>query len=141
MAEPEPMVIRALNEWRARVQAQEAATMRELTRQWMGVENALRADMLELATYLDELQNQGETITAARLMQMERYQKLIADARAEQARYSQQAAAKLAEGQRQGLADIGSAGTVFTLYKDPAGTAWTNSGNKQAGFTLTYEIA
>jgi hypothetical protein len=39
-----------------------------------------------------------------------------------------------------GQASIDSAGTSFALYKDSAGTAWTNSGNKAFGFTMDYRI-
>ena len=38
------------------------------------------------------------------------------------------------------LAIITSAGTVFTLTKDLAGTAWTNANGKRANFTITYEF-
>lgn len=40
-----------------------------------------------------------------------------------------------------GMANIGTAGTVFNIYKDPNGSAWTASGGKSANFTIAYEVA
>lgn len=85
----EPLVIQAINQWRELYQAKDAKTMRDLARRWLEVENRLRGDMLELAMYLDELRAGGQTITTARLMQMERYQQLIRAARAEQTKFAE----------------------------------------------------
>lgn len=100
----EPKVIQSIEAQRTRLQAHEAATMRDMARRWMGVEDALRADMLDLALYLDELRLKGETVSAARLLQMERYRSLIADARAQQEQYSAWAANAIAEDQRAAVA-------------------------------------
>lgn len=95
-----PLVIQAIEEQRARLLAHEAETMREMAERWLKVEDALRADMLDLSFYLDELRKKGESITTARLMQMERYRTLIADARREQEQYARWLADSLAEDQR-----------------------------------------
>lgn len=100
---PEPLVIQKIAEQRARLMAHEAATMREMAQRWQGVEDALRADMLDLAMYLDEIRLKGEMITPARLLQMERYKALIADARREQAQYSEWLANSIADDQRQAV--------------------------------------
>jgi SPP1 gp7 family putative phage head morphogenesis protein len=106
---PEPKVIQAINAQRANLLAHEADTMREMASRWMKVEDAIRADMLELAIYLDELRLKGEAITPARLMQMDRYKALIADARAQHEQYSRWLADSLADDQRalvqQGITD------------------------------------
>ena len=100
---PEPLVIQAIDEQRARLMAHEAATMREMAQRWMGVEDALRADMLDLAMYLDEIRLKGETITQARLLQMERYKTLVAEARAQHEQYSRWVADAVADDQRQAV--------------------------------------
>jgi len=106
---PEPRVIQAINEQRARLLAREAETMRSMASRWMGVETSLKADMLDLSMYLDELRAKGETVSAARLMQMDRYKALIADARREHEQYSAWAANNIATDQRalvaQGVTD------------------------------------
>lgn len=79
--------------------------MREMARQWMTVEDALRAEMMDLSFYLEELRQKGEVITPARLMQMERYKRLIADSRAQQTQYSQWAATQIATNQSSALVD------------------------------------
>jgi hypothetical protein len=106
---PKPAVIQAIEEQRARLQAREVETMRDMASRWLGVENALKADMLDLSLYLDELRLKGETISAARLMQMDRYRQMIADARAQQEQYARWAADRIAADQRgavaQGITD------------------------------------
>jgi hypothetical protein len=115
---PKPRVIEAIEDQRARLLAHEALVMREMADKWLRIEAALKADMLDLAFYLDELRLKGETITAARLMQMDRYRQLIADAKAQTEQYSRWLADNLADDQRsliaQGITDaqqlIGAAG-------------------------------
>lgn len=105
MPEPkEPKVIAAINAQRALLLAHEHDVMLAMFEKWQGVEEALRADMLDLAMYLDELRTKGETISTARLMQMERYQTMVADARAQTAQYSRWAADNIADDQRAALA-------------------------------------
>lgn len=98
-----PLVIQALDDWRDKLQAQEAVQLREMTRAWLQVEDRLRSQMQDLALYLDEQRAAGVTITQARLMQMERYQALIAQARAEHIRYAQMEAGRISANQRTAL--------------------------------------
>jgi len=102
---PDPLVIQTLNEWRDKVAMREAAQMQAMTRQWMAVEDTLRSQMQDLALYLDERRAMGEVITEARLMQMDRYQSLISQAKVEQAKYSNLLAQDLATAQRTALRD------------------------------------
>lgn len=102
---PDPLVIQTLNEWRLKLAMREAAQMQAMVRQWMAVEDRLRAQMQDLAMYLQEQQTMGEIITEARLMQMDRYQSLIAQARVEQAKYSNLTALDVAAAQRGALRD------------------------------------
>lgn len=83
-----PEIIKAIEEQRAKLLAKESDTMQTMAKRWSEVQDALRADELDLAMYLDELRLKGETISTARLMQMDRYKALIADARTEQTKYS-----------------------------------------------------
>jgi SPP1 gp7 family putative phage head morphogenesis protein len=100
---PDPLVIRKLDEWRERLGAEEAAELRRMTRAWLQIENSLQAEIDNLAEYLEGLRQAGETITPARLLQMERYQSLIAQAREEHDRFAQQQARVITEGQRQAV--------------------------------------
>jgi len=106
---PEPRVIQAINEQRAKLLEREAETMRAMASRWMAVETSLKADMLELSMHLEELRAKGETISVARLMQMDRYKALIADARREHAQYALWASNGIADDQRflvaQGVTD------------------------------------
>lgn len=106
---PKPKVILAIEAQRARLLAHEADVMRQMAERWLGVEDALKADMLDLAFFLDELRLKGETITTARLMQMDRYRALIADARQQTEQYSSWLVDNLASDQRsliaQGITD------------------------------------
>jgi hypothetical protein len=95
-----PLVIQVIEEQRAGLLAHEEIVMRAMAERWLQVENALRADMMDLAFYLDELRQSGQIITIARLMQMERYQALIADARREEEQYAAWLAQDLASDQR-----------------------------------------
>ncbi len=99
-----PEVIQAIEEQRARLQAHEAETMREMARRWIAVEDALKAEMLDLALYLDELKAKGETVSAERLLQMARYRSMVADARAQHEQYSAWAADAMASDQREMVA-------------------------------------
>lgn len=101
---PVPRVIQAINAQRTALQAHEANVMRQMAERWQGVEDALRADMLDLSLYLDELRLRGEVITTARLMQMDRYRTMIADARTQHEQYSRWLADNLADDQRQAVA-------------------------------------
>jgi hypothetical protein len=101
---PKPQVIQAIEAQRAQLLAHESQTMRDMARRWLGVEDALKADMLDLALYLDELKAKGEVITTARLMQMERYQTLIAEARFQHEQYARWVADQTASDQRMLLA-------------------------------------
>jgi SPP1 gp7 family putative phage head morphogenesis protein len=106
---PVPKVIQAINVQRGQLLAHEADTMRNMAQRWASVENALKGDMLDLSLYLDELRKKGETITSARLMQMDRFKVLIADAQRQHDQYSAWLADSLASDQRsliaQGITD------------------------------------
>ncbi len=106
---PIPTVIQAIEEQRARLLEHETATMRQMAERWLSVQNALQADMLDLAMYLDALHRKGETVSQARLMQMERYRQMVADARREQEQYSRWVADRTVADQRslvaQGVTD------------------------------------
>jgi hypothetical protein len=99
-----PEVIQAIEEQRARLQAHEAETMREMARRWIAVEDSLKAEMLDLALYLDELKAKGETVSAERLLQMARYRSMVADARVQHEQYSAWAADAMASDQREMVA-------------------------------------
>lgn len=121
-----PLVIQKINEWRDRVLSRETETSRDLARRWGEVESRLRADYLELGVYLSDLAAKGETISSARLMQMDRYKRMIVDARGEVNKYSTWAGDRIAEDQTDMLM-IGAryaADTVDTLSKG-AGIALT----------------
>jgi hypothetical protein len=46
-----------------------------------------------------------------------------------------------AQGSAPCLVNISSGGSIATLYKDWLGAGWTAAGNKQATFTIVYEVA
>lgn len=85
--------------YRARLLRRDAALMREMTLRWLEVERRLEAGMALLAQEAAEMRAAGNAVTPDRVRRMERYRRLLAQAKAETQRYSRWAAQRIAEGQ------------------------------------------
>jgi len=113
-------VERTIEEFRGRLLLQEADQMRTMARRWLDVEQALESQITLLAGEVLEMRQAGEAVNQARLMRLDRYQRLLAQAKAETRGYANWAASLIAE--RQGdMLEMGVQGAeamIRSVYMD-----------------------
>jgi len=103
---PEPRVVTVLRDFKAELLARETRQMQAMARRWRGVEERLDAEIAALADQVAQMQAEGETINAARVWRLERYQKLQAQTLREFELYAEYAARDITGAQRD-LAALG----------------------------------
>ncbi len=84
---PVPLVVRTMQQFRAGLLRREAGQMREMARRWLEVERRLQGRMEALAEQIALDRAAGQTVTQAQVYQMQRYQALMAQVRAEVDQY------------------------------------------------------
>jgi len=112
--------LQVVEDYRARILAQDAATFADLVRRWSQVEAALQAQILDLALQIEEMQAAGQTVTRAKLMRLERYQQLLAQAQQQVEQYNRWAANAITGGQRTaaGLGVEGATAAIEAVYAE-----------------------
>lgn len=96
---PDPLVVTAMRQFKARLLSLEAAEMGEMSRQWLSVERALEGQIAALALEFAEQKRAGKEATPAALYRMQRYQMLKTQAEAEFRRYAEWAEERVTEEQ------------------------------------------
>lgn len=96
----DPPVVEVMAGFRRELLAREAAQMAEMARRWLQVERALMGEMEALAARLDALRRAGQAPTQGQILQMGRYQALVAQLRQEWALYQQYAVETISAGQQ-----------------------------------------
>lgn len=84
----DPLVVRVMREYRNELLDRDRGQMRVMTRRWMQVEESLQALMDALANDIAQKQANNESVSLARVMRMERYQRLMAQMRDEVNQYA-----------------------------------------------------
>lgn len=117
------LVERTIDDFRQRLLLQEADQMRAMARRWLEVERRLEAQVGLLANEVMEMSQAGESVSQWRIARLERYQNLLAQAKAETNGYMAWAADEMAERQARMLAmGIDSAqATIRASYLDAGG--------------------
>jgi SPP1 gp7 family putative phage head morphogenesis protein len=95
----DPLIIGVMTAQKAAILQGEAQQMRAFAQRWIQVERALVERMETLATQLAADKAAGKPITTARLLQLERYQSLVSQARRELREFTNFAADRIADGQ------------------------------------------
>ena len=83
----DPLVILLLRQFKADLLAREAVQMALMARRWIVVEDALDAAILRVAERIEELTEEGGTVSPSRILQLDRYRSLLAQAEREVMRY------------------------------------------------------
>jgi len=96
---PDSQVVNVVRAHRLAMNAEEAATMRDMAMRWMEVERALDGNIAALANEMLRKTSSGETITPSMVRKAERYQLLKAQAEKEIVKYNRDAAKIISEGQ------------------------------------------
>lgn len=116
--QPEPLVIVQLRQYKLNLLAQENSTMEDMAARWVQMEKALQAEIDALSYEAVNLAAQGETLNAASVARLERYQRLMYQVRAETGTYVQWADGKISTQQaafgEQGLQH--AAGAIKAVY-------------------------
>lgn len=85
---PDPSeVVRAARGFKDALLARETAQMQQMTRAWLVVEESLEGAIGGVIAEINALTAEGETVTRAKTLRLERYQSLIAQVRIELAKY------------------------------------------------------
>ena len=92
---PEPVVVTAMRQFKHGLLVQEQDQMREMALRWRGVENALDAQIQLLAREVAEKREAGETVSAAKVYRLNRYQALKAQTQDEFQRYASYAGERI----------------------------------------------
>lgn len=96
---PEPLVVRAMREFRADLLAREAGQMAVMVRRWGGVEQALQGQVDALVLEFAQRKERGEAVGRGALYRLERYQTLLGQTQAEFASYAEWSEGNVSEGQ------------------------------------------
>ncbi len=96
---PDPVVVQAMREFKQGLLMLEAEQMQEMARRWLAIEDRLANDIELLARQIGDMRARGEVVTKGRLYRLDRYRRLLAQARAEMAHYSDYAADLIAKRQ------------------------------------------
>jgi hypothetical protein len=94
-----------LREYRTRLLERDHNLQQEYVRRWIGVEDRLRAQIDALALEIQKMRDANETVTTWKLLEMERYQSLLGQARREVERFDQYVAGEIAGEQYRAWAD------------------------------------
>ncbi len=103
---PEPAVVRVMREFKAGLLRREAGQVREMVRRWRDVERRLAGRIEALAEEIARERAAGAIVTQAQALQLERYQSLMAQVRAEVTTYERWLDGYVTAGQRE-LAGMG----------------------------------
>lgn len=98
---PDPLAVRLMQEFKDRLLAREDDLMRRMAAEWMRIEERLRDEFELLAYEASEAKRNGEPVNEQTLYQLERYQKLLYQARAETSQYVNWANEEIAAAQEQ----------------------------------------
>lgn len=112
-------VVRRMEEFKAGLLARETAQTVEMTTAWFEVERSLTGSINLLVKEIDVLTVAGETVTRGKIVKLNRYRELLAQARIETAKYSTQFATPfVTAGQEQiaGLALSNAAEAIEISY-------------------------
>lgn len=107
-------VVKLMREFKEGLLAREAAQMAQMARAWAVVERGLQGKISALLAEIETLSAAGETLSRAKLLQLERYHALVAQVQVEMAKYVDDFAAPfITAGQSQmagfGLSDAAQA--------------------------------
>lgn len=113
MARPEPLVVRAMRAYKARLLVQESSQMWEMATRWLRVEASLGGQIEALAREAAEMVARGESVSRSRVYRLERARRLLAQAIGEVDRYADYAGHLITSQQlalaRQGINDAAQA--------------------------------
>lgn len=101
-----PAIVDTMTGFRASILRREAEQMARMALAWHNVEQALMAEMELVASDIFARQAAGETISAWRIVRMERYQTLLRDTRIQLLQYGEMAEREITQAQRV-LAELG----------------------------------
>jgi len=122
----DPLVIRVLAEYRARMDGQETALMEDMARRWLLIEGGLDADIAALAQEMARRTAAGEVITKQMVYRAERYQIIKARLADEVKKYNQDAVEIISSAQRQ-YATLGinaAQDAITAMYPSPLSAAF-----------------
>jgi len=109
-------VVQRMQQFSADLAARDAATIQQMGRRWIELENALEANIQLLVIELQELQAAGQAFNIQHVYKMQRYQRLLAQTRAEMSSYNTWAAGYIAENQQvMGVLGINNAAEILHL--------------------------
>jgi hypothetical protein len=114
------LVEQVMEEYRRRLLGREAEQMRDMARRWLEVERALEGMAILLAQEAGELKAAGKALTADQIYRMERYRRLIAQAKEEVKKYERWAA-DLIGGKQAEMGKLGAecaTATIEAAYLD-----------------------
>ena len=120
---PEPVVVTAMREFKHGLLLREAAQMQEMARRWLQVEGALEAHLAALTEEMARLKAAGESVSRAKLYQLDRYKRLLTQTQREFQEYAAWAEGEVRRGQAE-MARLGLAHSVQAIQL----SYWPNVG-------------
>lgn len=118
--QPEPQVIRVLNNYRIAIDGRDEIMTANLADHWLRVERQLEAEINWMAQELAQRMGDGDPVTDQIIMRMDRYKRLQRQVEAEIAKYNTEAAAIIAQTQETMIAlGIDAAQAAIIAQTDP----------------------
>lgn len=84
----DPLVVQLANEFREQLRAREAASVSEMARRWLAVEQALEQQVVALALELAAQREAGQAISRSKVFRLQRYQLLLLQVQDELRRFN-----------------------------------------------------
>ena len=139
--DPEPLVIRVLQEHRARLDDAEITLMNNMARRWLLIEQGLEADISALALEFERRQAQGEAITKQMIYRAERYKIIKAQLQDEIRKYNKDYAVDAISNAQQQYSTLGiqaAQDAITSQYPSPLSASFNrinfNAVNDLIGF-------
>ena len=88
MADQVPLVVQIMRDFRAQLMAMDVNQFAVMTRRWLVIERSLEGLMFMLSSDMSQIQADGGDVSLAKVMRLERYQRLLAQLQSELGEYN-----------------------------------------------------
>lgn len=128
----ESVAVRTAREFREQLLRQEDAALREMSRQWVRMENKLQRSFEELAREIEEMRANGEAVPRQKIYNLRRYQQMMTEIARELPEYDQEAVQIITDHQIESFTLGLEAAQATIIDTRPSSPMWNRVGKDAA---------
>lgn len=128
----ESVAVTTAREFREQLLRQEDAALREMSRQWVRMENKLQRSFEELAREIEEMRANGEAVPRQKIYNLRRYQQMMAEIARELPEYDQEAVQIMTNAQIESFTLGLEAAQATIIDTRPSSPMWNRVGKDAA---------